>query len=130
MYAKLKFDSSTDFTKICRDIVRCIVNSDGAGGSTVAALEFVDASNSVIDDTVASNWSLAAGQTLGTGNSNVDLDKFMYLQQTHGNGTTKTIAIGTNYKDGTGVFTKANDVTYSGVCMWPVSDYGESYECI
>ena len=31
MYAKLVFPIGTDYTKICRDIARCIDNSDGAG---------------------------------------------------------------------------------------------------
>lgn len=131
MYAKLVFPSSTDYTKIARDIVRCINNSDGAGGSTVAALEFVTAADSSIDDTVAADWSLASGQTLGTGSTNVEQDKLMYLQQTHASTATMTVAIGTSYRDATsGVFTNANDRPDSGVCLSPVSDYGESYEAL
>lgn len=131
MYAKLVFPAGTDFTKVARDIVRAIDNSDGAGGSTVAALEFVTAADSSIDDTVASDWSLASGQTLGTGATNVEQDKLMYLQQTHPSTATMTVAIGTAFKDSaSGTFTKANDTQYSGVCLWPVSDYGESYEAI
>lgn len=131
MYAKLVFPSGTDYTKIARDVVRCINNSDGAGGSTVAALEFVTAADSSIDDTVASDWSLASGQTLGTGSSSVEQDKIMYLQQTHASTATMTVAIGTAYQDSTsGTFTAANNTTYSGICLWPVSDYGESYEAI
>jgi hypothetical protein len=131
MYAKLVFPSNTDYTKIARDIVRCIVNSDGAGGSTVAALEFVTAADSSITDTVAADWSLASGQTLGTGSTNVEQDKLMYLQQTHASTATMTVAIGTSYRDATsGVFTNANDRPDSGVCLSPVSDYGESYEAL
>jgi hypothetical protein len=131
MYAKLVFPSNTDYTKIARDIVRCIVNSDGAGGSTVAALEFVTAADSSITDTVAADWSLASGQTLGTGSTNVEQDKLMYLQQTHASTATMTVAIGTSYRDATsGVFTNANDRPHSGVCLSPVSDYGESYEAL
>lgn len=128
MYAKLVFQSGTPFTDVNRDIVRCITNSDGAGGSTVGALEFVDASQSVIDDTVASNWSLAAGQTIATG-AFVEQDKQFYLQQTHANTSTKTVAMRTVYKDTTGS-TQANNTTYGGVMLCPVSDYGESYEAI
>lgn len=128
MYAKLVFQTGTDYTLINRDIVRCITNSDGAGGSTLGALENIVLSSSSISDTEASNWSLAAGQTLSTGTS-VEQDKRFYLQQAHANGSTRTVALQTAFRDTIG-FTNANDATYSGVHLCPVSDYGESYEAV
>ena len=128
MYAKLVFQTGTDFTLVNRDIVRCITNSNGAGGSTLAALENVVVSSSSISDTEASNWALASGQTLATGAS-VEQDKRFYLQQAHANSSTKTVAFQTAFRDATG-FTKANETTYSGVHLCPVSDYGESYEAV
>lgn len=129
MYAKLVFPTGTANTEVCRDIVRAIENSTGAGGSTVGALEFVDAGNSTIDDTVAANWSLAAGQTIGTGAA-VEQDKEFFLQQAHSNGSTKTVAIRMHNKDTSG-FTKAENVSgYNSVVLTPVLDYGETYQSI
>ena len=129
MYAKLVFPIGTDYTKICRDIARCIDNSDGAGGSTVGALEFVTAADSSIDDTVAASWSLSSGQTIATGNTNVEQDKNFYFQETHANTSTKYVAIRTVFVDTSG-FTKANDSNWSSVAVFPVCDKGESYEFI
>ena len=127
MYAKLKFPQGTKNTDMCRDIVRTIVNSTGAGGSTVGALEFVDAGNSTIDDTVAANWSLAAGQSIATGAA-VEQDKEYFLQQTHANTSTKTVAIRMHNLDNSG-FTKAeNGNGYNQVVLTPVLDYGQSYQ--
>jgi len=129
MYAKLVFPVGTDYTKICRDIARCIDNSDGAGGSKVADLEFVTAADSSIDDTVAASWSLSTGQTISTGSTNVEQDKKFYFQEAHANTSTKYVALRTAYEDSSG-FTKANNRQYSGVCLHPVCDKGESYEYI
>lgn len=129
MYAKLVFPIGTDYTKICRDIARCIDNSDGAGGSTVAALEFVTAADSSIDDTVAASWSLSSGQTISTGNTNVEQDKRFYFEEAHANTSTKYVALRTLYEDTSG-FTKANNATDSGVSLHPVCDKGATYEYI
>jgi len=127
MYAKLTFPKGTKNTEICRDIVRTIVNSTGAGGSTVGALEFVDAGNSTIDDTVAANWSLAAGQSIATGAA-VEQDKEFFLQQAHANTSTKTVAIRMHNIDNTG-FAKAENISgYNQVVLTPVLDYGQSYQ--
>lgn len=125
MYAKLVFPYGTEYTLVARDIVRAITNSDGAGGSTVGALENVNAGMSTIVDTEAAGWSLV-GSTLTTGAS-VEADKDRYLQQAHANGELKTVAIQTCYRDASG-FTKANDTTYSGVMLSAIHDYGLSYE--
>lgn len=127
MYAKLTFPEGTKNTDVCRDIVRTIVNSTGAGGSTVGALEFVDAGNSVIEDTEAANWTLAAGQSIATGAA-VEQDKEFFLQQAHANTAIKTVAIRMHNLDNSG-FTKAENGTgYNTVVLTPVLDYGESYE--
>ena len=126
MYAKLVFNTNTEIVLAVRDIVRAIVNSDGLGGSTLGALENVDVANSSIDDTVASGWSLAAGQSISTGAA-VEQDKAFYLQATHSNTSTKTVRLGSGYRDASG-FTNANGTTYSGVVVGPVLDYGETYQ--
>lgn len=128
MYAKLVFPAGTENTQICRDIARTIANSTGAGGSTVGALEFVDAGNSTIDDTVAANWTLATG-SIPTG-ATVEQDKQFFFQQTHANTAVKTVALRTYRVDASG-FTKANNTSgYSSVVLRPVHDYGQSYQSI
>lgn len=128
MYAKLVFPDATENTQIARDIARAIVNSTGAGGSTVGALEFVDAGSSTIDDTVAANWTLAGGESIPTG-ATVVQDLRYHLQQAHENGTTKTVALGVHVFDsGDTSFTKANNTSgYNCVTVTPVLDYGQSY---
>lgn len=127
MYAKLVFPAGTENTQIARDITRCIVNSTGAGGSTVGALEFVDAGKSTIDDTVAANWTLAGGESIPTG-ATVEQDKRFHLQQAHNNGTTKTVAIGMHVFNPAAGFTVANDTgAYNAVRLSAVMDFGETY---
>ena len=127
MYAKLVFPAETENTQVARDITRAIVNSTGAGGSTVGALEFVDAGKSTIDDTVAANWTLAAGDSIPTG-ATVEQDKRFHLQQAHANGETKTVAIGMHIFNPAVGFTVANDTTgYNSVRLSPVMDFGQSY---
>lgn len=112
---------------MCRDIARAISNSNGAGGSTVGALEFVDAGSSTIEDTVAANWTLAAGQSIPTG-AFVDQDLEFNFQQTHANGSTKTVAVRIYNRDTTGNSKAENGSGYNSVVIRPVLDFGESYE--
>ena len=124
MFAKLIFPTGTLHTQICRDITRAIVNSTGAGGSTVSALEFADPTDSTIDDTVASGWSLAPGFTVATG-ADTDSDARHVIQSPHTNTSTISVAIRTQWVD---TLSKANNTAYSAVVLNPVCDFGESYE--
>ena len=124
MFAKLIFPTGTLYTQICRDVTRAIVNSTGAGGSTVGALEFADQTQSTIDDTVASGWSLAPGFTLASG-ADVDADMRYVIQSPHSNTSTISVAIRTQFANTTA---NANSTAYSAVVLNPVSEFGESYE--
>jgi hypothetical protein len=124
MFAKLIFPTGTLYTQICRDITRAIVNSTGAGGSTVGALEFADQTESTIDDTVASGWALAPGFTVASG-ANVDADMRHVVQSAHANTSTISVAIRTQFVNTTA---NANNTTNSAVVINPVSEFGESYE--
>lgn len=127
MYAKLVFPGGTENTQIARDITRAIVNSTGAGGSTVGALEFADAGLSTIDDTVAAGWTLAGGESIPSGAS-VDQDKRFHLQQAHANTSTKTVALGVHtFNPSDGLTTANNASGYNAVRLTPVLDYGQSY---
>lgn len=125
MFARLIFPAGTLRTQICRDITRAIVNSTGAGGSTVGALEFADQTESSIDDTVASGWSLAPGFTIASG-ADVDADTRHVIQCPHTNTSTISVAVRTQWTDAGR--SKANNTAYSGVVLNPVSEFGESYE--
>lgn len=125
MFARLIFPTGTLYTQICRDVTRAIVNSTGAGGSTVGALEFADQTESTIDDTVAAGWTLAPGFTVATG-ADVDGDARHVIQCPHTNTSTISVAIRTQWADAGR--TKANNFTNSAVCLYPVSEFGESYE--
>lgn len=124
MFAKLYFPTGTLYTQICRDITRAIVNSTGAGGSTVGALEFADQTDSSIDDTQASGWSLAPGFTLATG-ADDDADLRYVIQSPHTNSSTISVAVRTHWIDAG----RANaNSTYSACVLNPVSEFGETYE--
>lgn len=125
MYAKLVFPAGTENSKITRDIVRTIVNSTGAGGSTVGVLEFVDAGQSSIDDTLApAAWSLASG-SIPTG-AIVEQDKVYYLTCPHTESAVNKYAwVGPTIPDsGAGSFTAADNKVYSGVGMGIVTEFG------
>ena len=124
MFAKLIFPTGTLYTQICRDITRAIVNSTGAGGSTVSALEFADQTDSTIDDSVASGWALAPGFSVATG-ANVEADMRHVIQSPHTNTSTISVAIRTQFVNTTA---NANNTTSSAVVLNPVSEFGESYE--
>ena len=129
MYAKLVFPQGTKNTEIARDIARTIANSTGAGGSTVGALEFVDAVNSTIDDTVAANWSLVTGMTIPTGATEDEQDKRFDFEQTHANGSTKTVSVRMHNEDPSTGFTVSNNTAgYNSVVLRPVLDKGQAYE--
>ena len=116
MFAKLIFPTGTLRTQICRDITRAIVNSTGAGGSTVGALEFADQTQSTIDDTVASGWSLAPGFTLASG-ADVDADMQYVIQSPHSNTSTISVAVRTQFANTTA---NANSTAYSAIVLNPV----------
>ena len=124
MFARLIFPTGTLYTQICRDVTRAIVNSTGAGGSTVGALEFADQTESTIDDTVAAGWTLAPGFTMPVG-ANVDEDMRFVIQSPHTNTSTISVAVRTQF---TNSASNANSTAYSAVLLNPVSEFGESYE--
>ena len=124
MFARLIFPTGTLYTQICRDVTRAIVNSTGAGGSTVGALEFADQTESTIDDTVAAGWTLAPGFTLASG-ADVDADMRYVIQSPHTNTSTISVAVRTQFINSAA---NANSVSTSAVVLNPVSELGESYE--
>lgn len=127
MYAKLVFPETTKPIEICRDVVNCIVSSNGSGGSTVGGLEFVEAATSQIIDTEASGWSLRSGYTLGTGAADVN-DVLYDLQTNHAQSGKKITARIEIVGDRTDATVYEN--TASGIVMVPVLDADTSEEIV
>ena len=119
MYAKLSFPSSTLPAEIVRDITRVLISSNGAGGATIGACEFVNAADSSISDTEASTWELAEG-SLGTGTATVN-DKYI-LRSSHAQaGKYKVVELSPN-----GSPTSYWNNLSSGARLMPILDYGEA----
>ena len=119
MYAKLSFPSSALPAEIVRDITRVLISSNGAGGATIGACEFVNAADSSISDTEASTWELAEG-SLGTGATTVN-DRYI-LRSSHAQaGKYKVVELAAN-----GSTTSGWNNLNSGARLMPVLDYGEA----
>jgi hypothetical protein len=119
MYAKLSFPPSTLPAEIVRDITRVLISSNGAGGATLGACEFVNAVDSSISDTEASTWELAEG-TLGTGAATAN-DRYI-LKSPHAQaGKYKVVELGAN-----GSTTNMWNNLWSGATLMPILDYGEA----
>jgi hypothetical protein len=122
MYAKLTFGSSVKPAEMARDIARVLSESDGAGGATLGACEFIDSSASSISDTEASTWSLVSPSSLRTG-SVTNADKYTMKSAHTQSGKYKYAEVG--YNGSTGVYDSA---TNGGFRLMPVLDGEESTE--
>lgn len=122
MYAKLTFGSSVKPAEMARDIARVLSESDGAGGATLGACEFIDSSASSISDTEASTWSLVSPSSLSTG-SVTNADKYTMKSAHAQSGKYKYAEVG--YNGGTSVY---DDATNGGFRLMPVLDGEESTE--
>lgn len=126
MYAKLVFPETAKPIEICRDVVNCIITSDGAGGLTTASLDFVDAPECEIIDTDASGWSLRSGFTINTGPATID-DTMYELQTAHDQaGKSIVVRIETGGSRTDSAVFETN--TSNGIWMVPVVDPDTSEE--
>lgn len=122
MYAKLTFGSSVKPAEMARDIARVLSESDGAGGATLGACEFIDSSTSSISDTEASTWSLVSPSSLRTGSVS-NADKYIMKSSHAQSGKYKYAEVG--YNGSTSVY---NSSTNGGFRLMPVLDGEESTE--
>jgi len=120
MYAKLTFGSSVKPAEMARDIARVLSESDGAGGATLGACEFIDSSASSISDTVASTWSLVSPSSLRTGSVS-NADKYIMKSSHTQSGKYKYAEVG--YNGSTSVY---NSTDNGGFRLMPVLDGEES----
>ena len=121
MYAKLTFGSSVKPAEMARDIARVLSESDGAGGATLGACEFIDSSTSSISDTVASTWSLVSPSSLRTGSVS-NADKYIMKSSHAQSGKYKYAEVG--YNGSTSMYNNTN----GGFRLMPVLDGEESTE--
>ena len=122
MYAKLTFGSSVKPAEMARDIARVLSESDGAGGATLGACEFIDSSTSSISDTVASTWSLVSPSSLRTGSVS-NADKYIMKSSHAQSGKYKYAEVG--YSGSTSVY---NSTDNGGFRLMPVLGWRESTE--
>lgn len=120
MYAKLQFGTSVLPAEMARDIARVLHASDGAGGATTGACEFITAAGSSISDTVASSWSLISPTSLVSGTA-TNADKYIMRSSHAQSGKYKYVEVGYN-----GATSEYNDISDGGFRTMPVLDYGES----
>jgi hypothetical protein len=119
MYAKLSFPSSALPAEIVRDITRVLISSNGAGGATIGACEFVTAADSSISDTEASTWELAEG-SLGTGAATAN-DRYILRSSHAQSGKYKVVELGPN-----GSPTSYWNSLNGGARLMPILNYGEA----
>ena len=122
MYAKLQFSSAVKPAEMARDVARVLSESDGAGGATTGACEFITTAGSSISDTEASTWSLVSPSTLNKG-SVANTDKYIMRSAHAQSGKYKYAEVG--YNGSTASF---SDVTNGGLRLMPVLDGEESTE--
>lgn len=122
MYAKLTFGGSVKPAEMARDIARVLSESDGAGGATLGACEFIDSSASSISDTEASTWSLVSPSSLSTG-SVTNADKYTMKSSHTQSGKYKYAEVG--YNGSTSMY---DNTTNGGFRLMPVLDGEESTE--
>jgi hypothetical protein len=120
MYAKLQFGTSVLPAEMARDIARVLHASDGSGGATTGACEFITAAGSSISDTVASSWSLISPTSLVSGTA-TNADKYIMRSSHAQSGKYKYVEVGYN-----GATSEYNDIVDGGFRTMPVLDYGES----